>query len=131
MNPRSKKKCILVVEDELDVQLFVSNLLVSNGYDSVQAKDSVEGLEIAKRIRPDLIIMDPMLPDSGGIGLFQLLKRDKNLRKVPIVFMSKLNRKMFCHYQRCQGVKEILEPEAFLGRPPEVEDLLGVIRQFL
>jgi CheY-like chemotaxis protein len=129
--PRSKKKSILVVEDELDVQLFVSNLLVSNGYESLRAKDSAEGLEIARRIRPDLIIMDPMLPDNGGIGLFQLLKQDRNLKKVPVVFMSKLNRKMFCHYQRCMGVKEILEPAAFLGRPPEVEDLLGVIRQFL
>ncbi len=131
MNPRSRKKRILVVEDELDVQLFVSNLLVSNGYESLQAMDSAEGLSIARRIRPDLIIMDPMLPDDGGIELFRLLKGDKDLKNVPVVIMSQLNRKTFCHYQRCQGVKEILEPAAFLGRPPEVEELLGVIQQFL
>jgi CheY-like chemotaxis protein len=119
------------VEDELDVQLFVSNLLVSNGYESLEAKNSAEGLSIAKKIRPDLIIMDPMLPDDGGIELFRLLRSDKRLKDVPLVIMSRLNRKTFCHYQRCQGVKEILEPEAFLGRPPEVEELLGVIQQFL
>ena len=60
-----------------------------------------------------------------------LLKSDKDLKNVPVVIMSRLNRKTFCHYQRCQGVKEIMEPAAFLGRPPEVEELLGVIQQFL
>jgi CheY-like chemotaxis protein len=119
------------VEDELDIQLFVSNLLASNGYESIQARNSSECLEAVKRFRPDMIIMDAMLPDEGGIELFRLLKKDAALKRVPVVIMSTLNRRTFCHYQRCQGVKEILEPEAFLGRPPEVEDLLGVIQQFL
>ena len=62
----SKKK-ILVVDDELDMRVFVSTLLETSGYKPYVATHGLEGIQMAKEIKPDLIIMDVMMPKQGGV----------------------------------------------------------------
>ena len=131
MEALSPPKKILVVEDELDVRLFVSNLLASNGFIPIDAENFRQGFHLARSLQPDLIILDAMLPEEGGIELIRLLKSDPQLRSVPVAIMTTFDRKTFCHFQRCMGVKEIFEPEAFLARPPEADELLQVIRRLV
>jgi len=57
-----KKKTILIVEDELDMRIFISTLLETSGYRPVMTRDGNEGLRKAKNASPDLIILDVMMP---------------------------------------------------------------------
>jgi len=70
-------KRILVVDDELDMRIYVSTLLETNGYKPLTAVDGKEGLEVARKNRPSLIILDVMMPKESGIGLYRDLKIDQ------------------------------------------------------
>lgn len=129
MQPEARPIKVLVVEDELDVRLFLCNLLGSCGYLPIDADSHSRGLEQARSEKPDLIILDAMLPHDSGMQLYQCLKRDEALKDIPVVVLSTLDRKTFCHYQKCQCGTTVPEPEGYLGKPPEAEDLLKVVKE--
>ena len=69
-------KRILIVDDEPDAISFMSSVLEENGYDHLSADNGVEGLELAKQEKPDMILLDLIMPGKSGIIMFQELKKD-------------------------------------------------------
>jgi len=129
VQPEAQRIKVLVVEDELDVRLFLCNLLDSCGYLPIDADSNTRGLEQARTEKPDLIILDAMLPHDSGMQLYRCLKRDAVLKDIPVVVLSTLDRKTFCHYQKCQCGTMVPEPEGYLIKPPEAEDLIKVVKE--
>ena len=81
--PLARKK-ILVVDDELDVRIYVRTLFETSGYAPVVTRNGKEGLEKAKEISPDLIILDVMMPEAGGVSMYRKLKTDQDLKDIPV-----------------------------------------------
>ena len=79
---------ILIVDDEQDGVSFISSVLDDNGYDYISANNGNTGLELAGSEKPDLILLDLIMPEKSGIMMFQELKKDPELRKIPIVIVS-------------------------------------------
>jgi CheY-like chemotaxis protein len=79
---------ILLVEDFDDTRLMMKMWLVKNGYRVLEAESGQEGVEMAQRERPDLIIMDMMMPGMNGLDATQLIRQDHALRQTPIVAVS-------------------------------------------
>lgn len=79
---------ILVVEDFDDTRLMMKMWLVKNGYRVLEAETGEEGVEMAQRERPDLIIMDMMMPGMNGLDATQRIRQDCALRRTPIVAVS-------------------------------------------
>ena len=79
---------ILLVEDFDDTRLMMRMWLVKNGYRVLEAESGEEGVEVAQRERPDLIIMDMMMPGMNGLDATQLIRQDRALRRTPIVAVS-------------------------------------------
>jgi DNA-binding response OmpR family regulator len=127
-------KKILVVEDELDMRTFLTTLLETSGFKPITAVDGEEGLEVARRVKPALIILDVMMPKESGIVLYRDLKNDKDLTDIPVIMVSALSKKTFFHSQKVldeyKGEK-IPEPAAYIEKPPEPDELLEVIRDCL
>ena len=73
-----KKKTVLIVEDELDMRIFISTLLETSGYQPVMTRDGNEGMLKAQDICPDLIILDVMMPGEGGVQMYRQLKNPRN-----------------------------------------------------
>ena len=82
------KKKILVVDDELDVVKVLKIRLKANGYNVVLAYDSVQGYTLANKEKPDLIILDIMIPGGGGFVVAERLKRDAATHDIPIIFLT-------------------------------------------
>ncbi len=82
------KKKILLVDDEEDVLRTVGFRLQSSGYDVVTASDGMEGLEKAHSEKPDLVILDLMLPKMDGYKVCAFLKKDTRYRKIPIIMFT-------------------------------------------
>ncbi|MDK9699827.1 MAG: response regulator [bacterium] len=82
------KKRILVVEDEPDYMMALTIRLSVAGYEVIQATDGLQGYALAKRERPDLILLDIMLPKMDGFKVCRLLKFDSNYSSIPILMLT-------------------------------------------
>ena len=128
------KKTVLIVEDELDMRIFMSTLLETSGYQPVLTKNGKEGLLKARDIYPDLIILDVMMPGEGGVQMYRRLKSDDTLMNIPVIFMSAVAKKTFAHYLKMLNARidsAIPEPSAYLEKPPEAEDLLKLTERLI
>lgn len=82
------KKKILVVDDEEDVAKALKVRLKANGYHVVLAFDSVQAFTMANKERPDLIILDIMIPGGGGFVVAERLKQSTATHHIPIIFLT-------------------------------------------
>jgi DNA-binding response OmpR family regulator len=89
----SLKKVILVIDDEAGLRNLLKFRLVSFGFEVLVAEDGYAGIELAKVRKPDLIILDIMMPYFNGIEVCKKLKADYNTKDIPIVFLSVLAQK--------------------------------------
>ncbi len=81
-------KSILIVEDEEAVRELEKFILEQHGYDVMEAKDGLEGLAKAEFRRPDLILLDLMMPDVSGGRMFDEMKRNKTTIGIPIIVVT-------------------------------------------
>jgi two-component system phosphate regulon response regulator PhoB len=79
---------ILIVEDERDIADLVGFNLERAGYSVMKAHDGITGAEVAIRERPDLVILDLMLPGKDGYGVFKELRRDSRSRDIPVIMLT-------------------------------------------
>jgi len=125
-------KRILVVDDELDMRTYVTTLLETSGFTPIAAKDGVQGLEMARKNKPALIILDVMMPLESGLNMYRELKKDPSLKNTPVIMLSALSKKTFYHSQRVLDEYEgeqIPEPQAYIEKPPEPDELLQAINK--
>jgi CheY-like chemotaxis protein len=128
------KKRVLVVDDELDMRIFVTTLLETSGYKPLSAEDGIQGLEMARKDKPSLIILDIMMPRESGITMYRELKSDPDLKDIPVIMVSALAKKTFLHSQSVLDAykgEEIPEPAAYIEKPPEADELLEAIQNCL
>ena len=81
------RKTILICDDEETMRQLLRVVLDGN-YDFEEAPDGPSALELARRLRPDLIVLDVMLPGTGGIAVLEQLRADECLAPVPVVIMT-------------------------------------------
>lgn len=129
-----KKKTVLVVEDELDMRIFISTLLETSGYQPILTKNGSEGLLKARDIYPDLIILDVMMPGEGGVQMYRQLQTDDRLKNIPVILLSAVAQSTFAHYLKMLNARvggSIPQPAAYLEKPPEAEELLKLTERFI
>ena len=118
-------KTILIVEDnELNMKLF-SDLLEANGYATVQTRNGVEAVGLARKHHPDLILMDIQLPEVSGLQVTQWLKDDEDLRSIPVIAITAFAMKGDEEKIRQGGC------EAYLSKPISVVKFLETVRNYL
>lgn len=79
---------ILLIEDEKDILELIAFNLECSGYDVLKASNGEDGLEIAKKMNPDLVLLDLMLPGMDGFDVCRELKLDKATRKTPVIMLT-------------------------------------------
>jgi len=118
-------KTVMIVEDnELNMKLF-HDLLEAHGYATVETRSGVEAVELARKHRPDLILMDIQLPEVSGLDVTRWLKEDAELRSIPVVAVTAFAMK---------GDEERIREggcEAYLSKPISVAKFLETVRHFV
>ena len=84
----NENRRILVVDDEVDVTELLSYHLRQRGYAVETVTDARRALETARQFRPELVVLDIMMPDLSGLQVCRLMRADSSLKSVPIIFLS-------------------------------------------
>jgi two-component system phosphate regulon response regulator PhoB len=127
-------KKVLNVEDDPDIRTFVTTVLEENGYIPIMAKDGEEGAKKVKEEKPDLIILDILMPKESGIKMYHELKLDPSLKDIPVVMLSGVSKRTFLRSQAALtefGDETVPEPQAYLEKPVEPEDLAEILKKIL
>ncbi len=88
-------KKVLVVDDDVSTVKFLTTALEENGYESLQAYNGREGLELIQAENPDLVLLDVMMPKRTGFTLIKYLRKDEKYKDLPVIMLT--------------GVAEVLE----------------------
>ena len=121
----SEAKKILVVEDDLVTQRVLSANLKKNGYDVITTEDGQEGLNLAREEKPNLIILDVMLPKLNGYKICKMLKFDEKYKHIPII--------MFTSRAEDSDKKTGMETGAdtYINKPLDAKVLMAKIEELL
>ena len=123
-------KKILIVDDDPDLVEAVSMILESKNYDVAAAYGGVEGLEKAKTEKPDLIVLDVMMPDKDGYAVCKAMKADPNLSKIPVLLLTAVVSKIpTTHYTQQMGLET--EADDYIDKPVEPAELVKRIEALL
>ena len=125
MKEKDMSKSILIVEDnELNMKLF-DDLLSAHGYKTIKTRDGTKVLDIAREHRPDLILMDIQLPEVSGLEVTQWLKKDDDLKTIPVIAITAFAMK---------GDEERIRQggwEDYISKPISIAHFIGVIKKYL
>ncbi|MEJ2366446.1 MAG: response regulator [Deltaproteobacteria bacterium] len=128
------KKKILIVDDEMDMRIFLSTLLETSGYKAIIAANGEEGIREAREHKPAAIILDVLMPKAGGIQMYRQVKTDEDLKTTPVIMISAIAKKTFFHSMKLLNSyrgEMVPPPEAYIEKPPESDELLEVLAQFI
>ena len=128
------KKRILIVDDENQVREFVSTVLEENDYVPITARNGEEAMDMIRKERPDLIILDVLMPKEGGIRMYRELKTTDVLKDIPVIVYSGIAKRTFLRTQAVRtefGGQSVGEPEGYVEKPSKPEYLAGVVKEIL
>jgi CheY-like chemotaxis protein len=128
----SARKKIFVLDDEPEMQIFLSNLLKSEGFRPIIFESGAVEEERIAADHPALIIMCVIKYRDSKTRLYRALKEDPILKQIPVIMLSNIDRRTFFHYQKIKNPiigGALPEPEGFLVKPLEADDLLRLVHR--
>lgn len=118
-------KTVLIVEDnELNMKLF-RDLLQAHGYDTIESREGIEALRLARERKPNLILMDIQLPEVSGLEVAKWIKEDEELKGIPIVAVTAFAMKGDEEKIRQGGC------EAYLAKPISLTNFLETVEKYI
>lgn len=120
-NANSKK--VVVIDDEEDVLTYLDALLKDHGYEVYAAQQGRDGLNLIKRIKPDLICLDILMPGETGISLYRRIRNDNEIKDVPVLIISGMN------YRRENG--ELPPPQGYIEKPITPDSLIETVKALI
>ena len=145
-------KQVLIVDDDTNTVKYLSAVLSDHGYDPVAAHDGNEGMQKVKQAKPDLIVLDVMMPKKTGFVLFKQLKQDDQYKDIPVLMLTAVSgvleeledRKEETFERPYDSLREALKkkiqemreeglvrPEMFVDKPVDPDSFIAMVRQLI
>lgn len=145
-------KQVLIIDDDQNTLKYLSVLLTERGYDAAAARDGSEGLQKVQQARPDLIVLDVMMPKKSGLVLLKQLKTDEQYKDIPILMLTGVSGVL----EELEGQKEepsekpydslrealkkkirelrqegLIRPEMFVDKPVDADAFIAKVQQLI
>ena len=127
-------KKVLIIDDEDDARAFCSSVVLNSGYEPLIAMNGEEGMKKVREEKPDLVILDIMMPKGSGIRMYHELKTNPQFRDIPVIVLSAIAQKTFLRSQRALDEfadSPVPEPEAYIEKPAEPEEMQAMVKKFI
>lgn len=118
-------KKILVIEDEVGAIKVLTKLLTAGGFEVVSVWDGGLAVNEAVNQKPDLVLLDLMLPGKGGVSVLEELQSRDETKNIPVIILSSLKREEYKKIAEKPSVK------AYLTKPYDAKELMGTIQKVL
>ncbi len=122
---------ILIVDDEPEQIEFASTLLGENGYIPVSATNGAEGMKVVKTEKPDLILLDILMPEKSGIGMYHDLKHDEGTKNIPVIIVTGVARGGDFDDLMMRQDKALPPPDGYIEKPMNPDDVLKLVSDLL
>ena len=123
-------KKVLLVDDDVDFCEATKLLLDSKGYEVVLAYGGKEGLGKVRAEKPDLVILDVMMPEMNGYDVCVVVKADPELKKVPVILLTAVDQALFkTTYTQAMGL--MTEADDYIAKPVDPEELVKRVEELL
>ena len=110
-------KKIMIIDDDPTVVRYLQAVFSDNGYTTFTASSTSEALELVRQEKPDLITLDLQLPDEWGPRFYRKLRKEKDLKDIPIIVISGID-----------GDHAVKDAIAFIAKPFDPEKLIGIVK---
>ena len=146
-------KTVLVVDDDDNTRRFLTVALEENGYEAVTAADGEEGYEKIVEAKPDLILLDVMMPKKTGFSLFKQIRRQEEFKDIPVIMLTGVAGVLEEDEAQAEGdtfespfdslreglrrgiakMREegLIRPEQFIDKPIDPEELIEAVRAII
>ncbi len=121
-----EKKKVLIVDDEKEIVKAISEHLVWSGFQVASAADGEEGLQQAEAFKPDLILLDILMPKMDGIEMLRQLKKEESTKDIPVIVLTNLD-----SLEKVAESVEAGSAQYLIKSNYSVEELEGKIREIL
>jgi twitching motility two-component system response regulator PilH len=118
-------KVILIVEDDPKSLKLAKDLLNMSGYSTIQASDGAQGVELAKAQKPDLVLMDIMMPKMDGYTACHAIKSDAATKNIPVIMVTALG------FELNKQLAERMGASGYITKPIDRQELVKTIGTFL
>jgi CheY-like chemotaxis protein len=123
------KKYVLIVDDDPDMVETVGMMLESKGYEVGKAYDGIEGEESVKQRRPDVLVLDIMMPRKNGYVLCAELKKNKETRDIPVILLTAVAEAVpTTTYSHADAMAT--EADDYIAKPVDTQVLVEAIERF-
>ncbi|MCF6247878.1 MAG: response regulator [Desulfobacula sp.] len=123
---------VLIMDDEMDMRFYLMSMVKTLGFIPHLAPNGLKGMAWLQKNRPDLIILDVMMPEKGGALVYQEIKNSSSFRTIPLIVFSGVEHSTFNHYIKMLNVnlnKKISEPQYYVEKSADPDYLMRVIKQ--
>ncbi len=146
-------KTVLVVDDDDNTRRFLTVALEENGYEAVTAADGDEGYKKLQEMKPDLILLDVMMPKKTGFSLFKQIRRIEELKDIPVIMLTGVAGVLEEDDAQAEGdtfespfdsIRErlrqgiakmreegVISPERFIDKPIDPEELIEAVQSLI
>ena len=127
-------RTVLTVDDEAQTRDFISTVLEEIGYTPLLAENGDEAMDIVRQNKPDLIILDIMMPKQSGIKMYRELKRAESLKDIPVIVCSGLPKRTYLRAQAAlteSSGESVPDPDAYLEKPVTPGHLEATIKKII
>ncbi len=117
----------VIIDDEPDTTTYLSALLSDHGWRVRSANRADEGLALLAQDRPDVLLLDLMMPDRGGLSVLVAVRKDPALAGMPVVVVSGIQQTLTADYHAFLGRFKHFHPDAYLDKPIDAKQLLATV----
>ena len=125
------RKHVLVIDDEPDISSYIASILEGSQYSVETANSAMEGESIIRDRRPDLILLDLMMPGRTGIQFLVRLKGNEETKDIPLIMVTGIKDKLNIDWQEIVSKLKARVPDGFVEKPIEPVHLMNVVEDVL
>ena len=126
-----RKKKILIVDDERDVVVYLTEVLESSHFDLYSADNAETGLKMVKKVHPDLICLDIMMPGESGLSMYTKLRRIEEFKNIPVIIISGVEQAGEFDFRKFVDDERIPPPECYFEKPIDVASFVEGVEGLL